>query len=100
MGTLDGPTTTSAASRWLSRPCGFVIALAVASAALIALGQHWLAIADLVPLLLVLPCAAMIFKCKKGVSRGPQTGISTQSDTPTAIDTPTPYKPEPVHWSG
>jgi hypothetical protein len=100
MGTVDGPMTTSAASRWLSRPRGFIIALAVASAGLIALGQHWLAIADLVPLLLVLPCAAMMFKCKKGVSRGPQSGTSAQSDTPTAIDTPTPYKLEPVYWSG
>jgi hypothetical protein len=100
MGTVDGPVTTSIARHWQKRPRGIVIALAVASAALIALGQHWLAISDLVPLLIVLPCAAMMFKCMQGMNRGPQTDTSARSDTPTAPDTPNQRKPEPVHWSG
>jgi hypothetical protein len=52
-------------------------------------GQHWLAIADLVPLLFVLPCAVMMLKCMKGTNRGPQTRTaqaSAPSDTPPAID--------------
>jgi hypothetical protein len=100
MGTVDGPMTTSTATDWLKRPRGFVIGLAIASAALIALVQHWLSISDLVPLLIVLPCAAMMFRCMQGMNRGPQTDTSAQNDTPTAPDTPNQRQPEPVHWSG
>jgi hypothetical protein len=64
--------------------------MAVAAAAVaIAADQHWLAIADLVPLLFVLPCAVMMFKCIKGTNRGPQavaTQASAPSDAPAAID--------------
>jgi len=52
-------------------------------------GQHWLAIADLVPLLFVLPCAVMMLKCMKGTNGGEQTGTTQAavlSDTPTATD--------------
>jgi DUF2933 family protein len=103
MGTANGLMTTPAAPGWLSRPRGFVIALGVAAAAVIALGQHWLAFADLVPLLFVLPCAVMMFRCMKGMNHGPQpdtTQASAQSDIPTAPATRNQYKPEPVHWSG
>jgi hypothetical protein len=63
--------------------------VAVATAALAA-DHHWLAIADLVPLLFVLPCAVMMIKCMKGTNREPQTGTTqatAPSDTPAAIDT-------------
>jgi hypothetical protein len=62
---------------------------AIAAALALAAGKHWLAIADLVPLLFVLPCAVMMFKCMKDTNRGPQTGTTeaaAPSDTPTAID--------------
>ena len=40
-------------------------AVAVAVVAL-ALSQNWLSVANLVPLLFVLPCVAMMFMCAKG----------------------------------
>jgi DUF2933 family protein len=76
---------------WLGRRRGLVIALTVAAAAAaLALGQHWLAVADLVPLLFVLPCAAMMFMCMKGMNHGQQADTARASghtETPTATDT-------------
>jgi hypothetical protein len=95
--------TTPSALGWLSRPRGFVIAAAAGSAAAIALGQHWLAVADVLPLLFVLPCAAMMFRCMSIKNSSPQTDTtqaSAQSDTPAITDTWNQRKPEPVHWSG
>jgi hypothetical protein len=100
MRTANGLVTTPAAPGWLSKPRGFVIAVAVASAGAIAVGQHWLALADLVPLLLVLPCAAMMLKCMKRSPQPDTTQASAQGDTPATTGTWDPRKPEPVHWSG
>ena len=90
METTNVQMTTPSAPGWFSGRHGLVIAMAVAAAAVaIAADQHWLAIADLVPLLFVLPCAVMMLKCMKGTNRGPQTGTteaSAPSDTLTAID--------------
>ena len=90
METTNVETTTPAAIGWLSGRRGLVIAMGVAAAtAALAVGQHWLAIADLVPLLFVLPCAMMMLKCMRGTNPGPQIGAtpaSAPSDTPTAID--------------
>jgi hypothetical protein len=50
------------------------------------LSQHWLAIANLVPLLVVLPCAVMTFTCMKDMNRGQQADtvqISLQNAAPT-----------------
>jgi len=61
-----GPATGGLA--WLSGRRGVVIVIAVAAiaaAAALALSQSWLAVADLVPLLYVLPCAAMMFVCMR-----------------------------------
>jgi hypothetical protein len=89
METTNVQLTAPAVHGWLSGQRGIVIALAVAAAAVaIAAGRHWLAIADLVPLLFVLPCAVMMLKCITGTNRGPQTGTTqaaAPSDTPTAI---------------
>ena len=90
METANAQLTAPTAHRWLSGQRGLVTALALAAAAVaIAASQHWLAIADLVPLLFVLPCAVMMLKCMKGTNRGPQTGTTeaaAPSDAPTAID--------------
>jgi hypothetical protein len=78
-------------SSWLVRRRGLVIAVAVVAAAAVALGQSWVALADLVPLLYVLPCAAMMFVCMKGMSHGQQTEtkqISAQNDMPASSDRP------------
>jgi len=90
METTNVGMTAPVAPGWLSGRRGLVIALAVAAAAFaIAADQHWLALADLVPLLFVLPCAVMMLKCMKGTNGGEQTGTTQAavlSDTPTATD--------------
>jgi hypothetical protein len=72
---------------WLCGRGGPVVGVAAAAAATaLALSQHWFAIADLVPLLVVLPCAAMMFTCSKGVNRGQQADIAQpllQNEPPT-----------------
>ena len=64
-------------------------AIFAAAAIALALGEHWLAAADLVPLIFVLPCAAMMFMCMKG-THGRQTSAppdSTQGGTSRSTDT-------------
>jgi len=57
---------TAGGSSWLVRRRGPIVAVAaVAALSALALGQHWVAIADLAPLLYVLPCAAMMFVCMR-----------------------------------
>jgi len=61
-----------------------------AAATALALGQQWLTVAGLVPLLFVLPCAAMMFMCMKGMNHGHQTGTtqaSGQNEATTATNT-------------
>jgi hypothetical protein len=77
MGTANRQMNTPAARGieqaspgWLSGRGRLVMGVAAAAAAIaLALSQHWLAIADLVPLLAVLPCAVMMFHCMKGINR-------------------------------
>ncbi len=65
---------------WLRRHRNLMIGGAVVTAAVIlALTQNWLALANLVPLLFVLPCALMMLKCMKGSHHGQQS-----QDEPTA----------------
>ena len=75
---------------WLGGQRGLIIAgLVAAAATALALSQHWLAAADLVPLLFVLPCAAMMLMCMKG-NHGEQTNASAASaenGTPSITDT-------------
>jgi hypothetical protein len=90
METTNVQLTAPAAPGWLSGWRGPVVAMtAIAAALALAVGQHWLATADLVPLLFVLPCAVTMLKCMKGANREPQTGTTqaaAPSDTPTATD--------------
>jgi hypothetical protein len=114
MGTTNGQATTPATGGsschgagqgspgWLSGSRGLVVGVAAAAAAIaLALSQHWLAIADLAPLLVVLPCAVMMFTCTKGMNRG------QQADTQTSLQNGAPTLPaseakatEPVRWAG
>ena len=75
----------------LRRWYGLTITGAVtAGVVALALGQRWLAIADLAPLLFILPCAAMMFLCMKGMNHGRQNDSAQASDrneTSTATDT-------------
>jgi hypothetical protein len=72
---------------WVGRRRGVVIAVAVAAGATaLALGQHWLAVANLLPLLFILPCSVMMFMCMRGMNHGQQTGTP---QAPARIEAPT-----------
>ena len=114
MGTTNGQVTTPAAvgssgydvvqgsPGWLSGRRGLLVGAAMAAATIaLALGQHSLAVADLVPLLLVLPCAVMMFHCMKGMKReaqtdGAQTSLQNASNLPASEVKHT----EPAGWAG
>jgi len=79
---------------WLRRRRGLIFggAVIVAGAAL-ALSQHWLTVGELTPLLFpalfLLPCAAMMYMCMKGMKHDQQTSAvpaSASADTPTNSD--------------
>jgi hypothetical protein len=60
---------------------------AIVAAVALALSQHWLTVAELTPLLFLLPCAVMMFMCMKGMNHGQQTSaapVSGRADTPTS----------------
>ena len=81
-----GSSSPSWPRRWYGVIAGAVIAGVVA----LALSQHWLAVADLSPLLFILPCAVMMFICMKGMNHGQQNDSAQTSDrneTSTATDT-------------
>ena len=67
----------------------------------LALSQHWLAIADLVPLLAVLPCAVMMFHCMKGMNHGQQTDTVQASLQNEASSLPTSEAnaTDPARWA-
>ncbi len=48
-------------------------AAAIAAATAVALTQRWLTIVELEPLFFVLPCAAMMLMCMKGMNHAEQT---------------------------
>src|SRR5712672_1280308 len=102
MGTTNRQLTTPAAGGsffhgagqaspgWLSGRRDLVAGVAAAAAAIaLALSQHWLAIADLVPLLAVLPCAVMMFHCMKGMDRRQETDTAEASLQTEAANLPT-----------
>jgi fatty acid desaturase len=97
MGTTDGRAVTQSGGdschiggqgspRWFGRSRSLVIAAAITAVALagaLALSQHSLAVTNLLPLLYVLPCAAMMFMCMKGMHHGQQSstaGTSSQNE--------------------
>jgi hypothetical protein len=87
--TPSDPIARQGSPRLGGRRRGLVVVAAVAAgAALLALWQHWLTITDLVPLLFVLPCAAMMFMCLKGMNHGQQDG-TVQASTPKETTTVT-----------
>ncbi len=61
-----------------------IAGVTVAGLTMLALGESWIALATLVPLLYLLPCAAMLFMCMKGMNNGPKSGSSNVASTPVA----------------
>jgi hypothetical protein len=55
---------------------------AIVVAVALALGQHWLSMAALPLLLVLVPCAVMMFMCMKGMNHGQQTGEAQVSVNP------------------
>ncbi len=115
MGTTNRQLTTPAAGGssshgagqaspgWLSGRRDLVVVVAAAAAAIaLVLSQHWLTIADLVPLLAVLPCAVMMFHCMKGMNRGQQTDTAEASLQTEAASLPTSEAKatDSVKWAG
>jgi hypothetical protein len=99
MGTTDGQAATQSGGaschigghgsrRWFGQSRSLVIATAIAAVALagaLALSEHSLAVTNLLPLLYVLPCAAMMLMCMKGMHHGRQSGTtetSSQNEAP------------------
>jgi len=103
MGTTNGDTAIAAAVSWLGRRRHLVLAVAAAASAVaLALSQHWPVVADLMPLLFVLPCAAMIYKCMNGMDRSPHTDggqAPPQSQTPVSPQSESKAA-EPFIWAG
>ncbi|MEI9914852.1 MAG: DUF2933 domain-containing protein [Methylovirgula sp.] len=68
------------ANNWISRRRGLIFGgAAIVAATAFALTQHWLTIIELEPLLFVLPCAAMMLMCMKGMNHGQQASPAPSS---------------------
>jgi hypothetical protein len=76
---------------WLSRRRGLVFGGgAIVAGTAVALSQHWLTVPEVAPLLLLLPCAVMMFVCMKGMNHSPPTSAdpaSAGTDTPMSTNT-------------
>lgn len=100
---MMGPTTGKMTTQGLSGRRGLLVGMAATAAAIaLALGQHWLAVADLVPLLVVLPCTVMMFHCMKGMNRGEQTDAAQAAPQNPASTLPASEAKaiEPTRWAG
>jgi hypothetical protein len=80
---------SQSSGNWLSRRGWLLGGGAIVAGTALALSQHWLTVAALVPLLFVLPCAVMVFMCMKGMNHGQQAGAvqsSAGTKAPVSID--------------
>jgi threonine/homoserine/homoserine lactone efflux protein len=91
METTNALTTTPTIARTWLRPWRWlaIAGVLIGAGTALALSQQWLAVATLVPLLYVLPCAAMMFMCMRGMNHGRPTGTATAAgnETPTGLNT-------------
>jgi uncharacterized membrane protein YfcA len=72
---------------WLSQRRGLILGGgAVVAAVALALGQHWLTIAALAPLLYLLPCALMMYMCMKGHGHHVEAPPAPTTDKPGGTD--------------
>lgn len=72
----------SLSAGWVAKRRGWIIAGAAAVAGTsVALGEGWLSLSALAPLLYTAPCAIMMLFCMKGMSRSMQAQDQTQNQT-------------------
>ena len=65
---------------WVAKRRGWIVAGAAAVAGTgVALGEGWVTVAGLTPILYTLPCAVMMLFCMRGMSRGMQAQDQTQN---------------------
>ena len=65
---------------WPTRRRGLILGGgAIVAGTALALSQHWLTVAELTPLLFVLPCAVMMFMCMKGMNHRTEAGAAQAS---------------------
>ena len=75
----------NASGSWFSRRRGLVLGGgAIAAVLALAVSRHWLAAAELLPLLYLAPCALMMLMCMKGMNHGTQSGGSQTASPPDA----------------
>lgn len=77
---------------WLSGRRGLALGGGAAAAAVaLALSRNWLMVAQLAPLLFLLPCTLMMLMCMKGMNHGQQpSGAATSTDPEKPIGTGAP----------
>jgi hypothetical protein len=81
----------SSVQGWVAKHRGWVVISSIAVAGTgVALGEGWMTVAGLAPLLYVAPCAVMMMFCMKGMSGGTQTAQNQSSSpvTPAAANDP------------
>ena len=66
---------------WLGSRQGLIVAGVVLAIPAIVLGWKWLGAAAMLQLLFVLPCAAMMLTCMRGMGQGKQDASATQDDS-------------------
>lgn len=77
----------SGASNWLGGRRGLLLlAIAVLAGLALALNQHWLFVAQLVPLLFLLPCMLMMRMCMKGHGRQSNAEAASEKVETDSVD--------------
>lgn len=72
---------------WVAKHRGWVVlGLAAVAGTGVALGEGWVTIAGLTPILYSLPCAVMMLFCMKGMGGGTQTAQNPAPVSPPAAD--------------
>lgn len=75
------------ASNWLGGRRGLLlIAVAAIAGLALALNQHWLFAAQIVPLLFLLPCTVMMFMCMKGHGRQSNAEAASEKVETDSVD--------------
>jgi hypothetical protein len=87
----------SLAPGWLAKRRGWLMLSGAAVAGTgVALGEGWVTIAGLAPILYSLPCALMMVFCMRGMSRGMQTQDQSQNQASPILPAATADAPQAI----